>query len=110
VTWSVTVEALAVGVFSSVVGLGVGVVVARGLQALLKGLGFDLPSGGVEIRPRTILVALVLGILVTLVSALAPARRASQIPPVAALRDHMGAPSSGSRRYVIGGIVTGLGL
>src|SRR5438270_2290721 len=110
VTWSVTVEALVVGVFSSVVGLAAGVLVASGLQALLKGLGFDLPSGGVEIRPRTIVVALVLGILVTLVSALAPARRASRIPPVAALRDHMGAPTSGSRRYAAGGAVTGIGV
>jgi putative ABC transport system permease protein len=110
VTGSVAVEALAVGVFSSIVGLAFGLLVAAGLQALLKGFGVDLPSGGIEIKARTIIVAVVLGIVVTLISALSPARRAARVPPVAAIGDHVAAQTSGSRRYIIGGIVTGLGV
>ena len=110
VTGSVAVEALAVGVFSSIVGLAFGLLVAAGLQALLKGFGVDLPSGGIEIKARTIIVAVVLGIVVTLISALSPARRAARVPPVAAIGNHVVAQTSGSRRYIIGGIITGLGV
>ena len=110
VTWSVALEALAVGVFSSVVGLAFGVLVAAGLQALLKSFGVDLPSGGIEIKARTIVVALILGIVVTLVSALSPARRAARVPPVAAIRDHAAAPTSGRRRYIAGGVMTAIGV
>src|SRR5436305_1436359 len=109
VTWSVAVEALAVGVFSSIVGLAFGILVAAGLQALLKGFGIDLPSGGIEIRARTVIVAMILGIVVTFVSALSPARRAARVPPVAAIGDHVTTATSGRRRYIAGGIITGLG-
>jgi putative ABC transport system permease protein len=109
VTASVALEALAVGLFSSVVGLLFGIVVAVGLEALLKGFGVDLPSGGIIILPRTIIVAIVLGTVVTFVSALSPARRAARIPPIAALRDYAMVPGSGRRRYVIGGVITGVG-
>lgn len=74
VTSSVATEALAVGVFSSVV------------------------------------VALVLGIVVTLVSALSPARRAARVAPVAAITEHTAGPTSGTRRYVIGGLFTAVGV
>jgi len=110
VTWSVAIEALATGIFSSIVGLVFGIFVASGLQALLKSFGVDLPSGGIVIKPRTVIVAIILGIVVTLVSALSPARRAARVPPIAAIQDHAVTPSSGRRRYIIGGIVTGLGV
>jgi putative ABC transport system permease protein len=110
VTWSVAVEALVIGVFSSIVGLVFGIFVASGLKGLLTSFGIDLPSGGIVIKPRTILVAIVLGIVVTLVSALAPARRAARVPPVAAIQDHAVTPTSGRRRYITGGVVTALGV
>jgi putative ABC transport system permease protein len=110
VTGSVAVEALVVGVFSSVVGLVFGIFVAAGLQALLKGFGVDLPSGGIEIKARTVIVAVVLGVVVTFVSALAPARRAARVPPIAAIGGHVTTPTSGRRRYIAGGVVTGLGV
>jgi len=109
VTLSVAAEALVVGVFSSIVGIVVGILVAIGLNSLLRSFGVDLPSGGLSILPRTIIVGLVLGTLVTFVSALAPARRAARVPPVMALHDSARTASQGPRRYVIGSIVTLVG-
>ena len=110
VTRSVAGESLAVGLVSSVVGLGLGVGAAVGLKAILTAFGVDLPAGGLQILPRTVVVALVVGTVVTVISALAPARRAARIPPIAALRDQTGAPGSGQRRFITGGVVTGVGL
>jgi putative ABC transport system permease protein len=47
---------------------------------------------------------------VTFVSALAPARRAARVPPIAAIGGHVTTPTSGRRRYIAGGVVTGLGV
>jgi putative ABC transport system permease protein len=110
VTRSVTAEALLVGVLSSVIGLVLGVFVAIGLQALLEAFGFELPSQAPEILPRTIIVALVVGTVVTYVSAIAPARRAAKVPPVAAMRDTPVVLGGGNRRFVIGGVLLVLGL
>jgi putative ABC transport system permease protein len=113
VTRSVMAEAVVVGLFASAVGIGVGVAVAIGLQALLKGFGIDLPGNGIVFLPRTIWVSLLLGTTVTFVSSVNPARRASRVPPVAAMRDDVtlsGEGRSTRRRTVFGGIVTGLGV
>ena len=67
---SVLVEGVAVGVIASLVGLGLGILVAIGLTSLLSALGFDLPSGSLVVLPRTVIVSLVVGVSVTVVSAL----------------------------------------
>ena len=107
---SVIAEAFFVGLFASVAGLGVGVLVAIGLQSLLKAFGIDLPASGAVVQPRTIIASLVVGVVVTVVSSIAPARRASRIPPMAALRG-AGMEQGGSlrRRSVTGAVVTTLG-
>src|SRR5439155_10868198 len=79
VTTSVAAEAIVVGLISSFVGLVLGIGVAVGLQALLSAFGIDLPSGGLQVLPRTVIVAIVVGTLVTFVSALSPARRAARV-------------------------------
>jgi putative ABC transport system permease protein len=84
---SVLAESLIIGAVASAVGLGAGVVLALGLQAAMGAIGFDLPSSGLAILPRTIVVSLVLGIGITIVSALIPARRAARLSPMAALRE-----------------------
>jgi putative ABC transport system permease protein len=110
VTGSVAAEAFVVGLLSSVLGLFLGILVAVGIQALLALIGFDLPTQSPVILPRTVVVALVAGTVVTFVSAIAPARRAARVPPVAAMRDIAVIPTSGSRRYTIGGLLTGIGV
>ena len=87
---SVLAEAVIVGTVASLAGLGLGVLAALGLEALLKGFGITLPSGSLVFEGRTIIVALVVGVGVTVVSAVGPARRAVRIPPVAALADYRG--------------------
>ncbi len=109
VVTSVAVEALVVGLFSSVVGLGLGILLVKPLEGLLSAFGIDLPSGPLEIQPRTIVVSLIVGTLVTFVSAIAPARRAARVPPISALREQTLTGTSGRRRYVWGTVLTIVG-
>jgi putative ABC transport system permease protein len=85
---SVLSEAALTGMIASLIGLGLGVLAALVLKALLKAFGIVLPSTPLVFEPRTVVVALVVGVGVTVVSAIVPARRAVRIPPVAALVEH----------------------
>jgi putative ABC transport system permease protein len=87
VTWLVILEALVVGFLASVVGVGVGVLLAVGLRALFGVLGIDFPQGALSVAPRTVIVGLVVGTLVTVAAAILPAFKAARIPPVAALQE-----------------------
>jgi putative ABC transport system permease protein len=82
---SVLAEAAITGLVSSVIGLGLGVLAALGLEALLRGFGITLPAGSLVFAPRTVVVGLAVGVGVTVVAAVSPARNAVRIPPVAAL-------------------------
>jgi putative ABC transport system permease protein len=84
---SVIVEAAAIGLVASAVGIAAGLAMAKGLEKLLSAVGFELPSGDMVIAPRTLIVSVVVGVGVTLASAVIPARKASKVPPIAALRD-----------------------
>ena len=107
---SVLLEAIVVGLIASLAGLAAGVGVAAGLKALLSGLGIDIPAGGVVLSGRTVVMSLVAGLGVTVASALFPARKASKVPPIAAMRDTAVEPTGGSRRRAVVGLtVTGLG-
>ena len=84
---SIILEALVVGVVASVVGLFLGLLLAKGLFSLFDAVGFTLPNTGLVFETRTVVVALLAGILVTLVASLRPAIRATRVPPVAAVRE-----------------------
>lgn len=101
---SVLVEATLVGLVSAVLGLAAGVGLAKGVTALLEATGSDLPTTTLQIRPFTVILALVLGLVVTLTAALIPAVRATRVPPLAALRD-VAIDRSGTSK-----IRTGLGI
>jgi len=111
-------EAIIVGLMASLVGLGLGVAAAVGLVALLKGFGITLPSGALVFQARTVVAALVVGVGVTVVSAVSPARRAVRIAPVEALVDRGAAEGESSRRritvgatlFALGAVVLALGL
>jgi putative ABC transport system permease protein len=100
---SVLGEAAITGLVSSVIGLGLGVLAALGLQALLRGFGITLPPGSLVFAPRTALVGLLVGVGVTVIAALGPARNALRIPPVAALDDRQSGPTASLRRRFIAG-------
>jgi putative ABC transport system permease protein len=110
---SVLLESIVTGIVASIVGLGAGVLLAKALQALFAALGFDLPSTASQIRPRTIVVSLAIGTVITVIASVAPARRASRVAPIQALVETGVAPSaSRGRRVALGGLLTlgGVGL
>jgi putative ABC transport system permease protein len=108
---SVLGEAALVGLAASLIGLGLGGLAAMGLEAMLKAFGISLPSGPLVFEPRTALVALGVGVGVTVVAALTPARRAVRVLPVTALADQRtDEPDSLRRRVTIGSIVGAGGL
>ncbi len=108
---SVLGEAAIVGLVSSLIGLGLGVLAAVGLEKLLSGFGVTLPSGPIVFEARTVIVCLVVGVGVTLVSAISPARRAVRIAPVAAVSDQQTEDDVPlRRRFVRGGVITAIGV
>lgn len=87
VTRSVMFEALVVGLIGSLVGFAVGIGLAAGLKELLSSTGSGLPNGSLAITPTSLISCLAVGIIVTMVSAYAPARRAAKVAPVEAMRE-----------------------
>jgi putative ABC transport system permease protein len=102
VRFSAIFESLIVGILASILGLGGGLLLALGIRGALGALGLTLPSFDLILAPRTILIALAVGIGVTLFAALTPTRRASRVPPIAAMRAGFRFGSGeGTRRTVI---------
>lgn len=96
---SVIVEALVMGVLASIVGLFGGLLLAKGLFSLFDAVGFTLPNNGLTLETRTIVVALIVGIIVTLLASLRPALRATRVPPIAAVREGATLPESRWARF-----------
>ncbi len=108
---SVFTEALIVGLVSTLIGIGLGLLGARALIALLESQGADFPDGPLPLEPRTIVFALLVGVLVTLLSALLPARRAAAISPMEALRENSSLDETRTgRRTLIGGLLALAGI
>ncbi|MGW5368921.1 ABC transporter permease [Streptomyces sp. NPDC004009] len=108
---SVLVEALLLGVLGSVLGVGAGVGIAVGLMKLMGQIGMHLSTDDLTVAWTTPALGLLLGVVVTVLSAYLPARRAGKVSPMAALRD-VGAPAdarAGIVRAVIGLVLTGAG-
>jgi putative ABC transport system permease protein len=91
---SVILEGAAIGLIASVLGLIAGFGIYKGLDALFVALGADLPKTGTVLATRTIIVALLVGTIVTLVASILPARRATRVPPIAAVREGAELPQS----------------
>jgi putative ABC transport system permease protein len=112
------IEAVAIGVIASLVGFLAGIGVSALLKALLAAFGIDIPAGGLVVLPRTLIISLIVGVLVTVISAILPAVKASRTPPVAAMRD-IAIDTSGTSRgrliwgiliIILGAVLTGIGL
>ncbi|MEX1143090.1 MAG: FtsX-like permease family protein [Thermoleophilaceae bacterium] len=103
---TVLIEAAAIGGVGSVVGLVAGIGFAYGINELFRSFGIDLPNTGLVLAPRTIFVALALGVGITLAAALAPALRATRVSPMAALLE--AALPESRRRGRIAAAVAGL--
>ncbi len=111
VAGSVLLEAGVVGFVGSAIGVGLGILLAIAIKAVFARIGLDLSQNELVLRPRTVLVALVVGVVVTLVAAYLPARRAGRVPPVAAMRDDAALAEGGMRwRLVVGGVLLVAGV
>ena len=96
---AVVVEGAVTGLLASVVGLFVGLGLAKGLEAVFKSQGVTLPLTGLVFAWRTVIVSLAVGLLVTLLASLAPAVRATRVPPIAAVREGSVLPRSRLARF-----------
>jgi putative ABC transport system permease protein len=108
---SVIFEAFVIGLGASIVGVVAGIGFAKVIGSLFAALGIDLPATGTVIEPRTVIIGLLLGTVITVLAALLPARRATRVSPVSGLRDGV-VPATSSerrRRSVAGVALTGLG-
>ena len=103
VSLSVLGESLVIGFAASVAGLFCGIGLALLLKAGLAALGIDIPAAGLVVSTRTVVAALVIGTGITVASAVLPARRASRVPPVAAMQDVAVEPHEVSRTRVASG-------
>ncbi|WP_327349741.1 FtsX-like permease family protein [Streptomyces sp. NBC_01321] len=105
---SVLIEALFLGILGSVLGVGAGIGLAVGLMKFMGAVGMELSTDDLTVAWTTPVVGLALGIIVTVVAAYFPARRAGKISPMAALRD-AGTPADGRAgrvRAAIGLVLT----
>ena len=112
-------EALLLGAIASVLGIALGVAFARLLSIIFDALGFGIPRSGVVLAPRTIVISLAVGLIVTAAAALAPALRATRVPPVAAMSEAAAQPGARARRVraaltalaaLLGGVLLAQGL
>ncbi|MEV5482276.1 MULTISPECIES: ABC transporter permease [Streptomyces] len=109
---SVLAEAALLGLISSVVGFALGTGIAVGLRAVLDANGAGFPDGPLVISPAAVLCALGVGVVVTVLAAWLPSRKAAKIAPVEALSSVEAPPKLRSLllRNVIGSVVTALGV
>ena len=108
---SVMIEAVVIGIVSSIVGVLVGIGIAILLKTALNATGFEIPASGTVILPRTFVVSILVGTIVTVIAALVPARRAARVAPIEALREAQDRPGRSLRFRVVSGVVVlGLGL
>ncbi|WP_407565302.1 ABC transporter permease [Streptomyces sp. 184] len=111
VTRSVLFEATAVGTVAALAGLAAGTGIGAGLRSLMGATGQTVPDGPLVVSPTTVIVSLVVGIVVTVLAAWLPARRAAKIPPVAAMSSVHAKASTRSLvvRNTIGAVIAGGG-
>jgi len=109
VTAAVLAEAFAMAVFASTLGIGLGWALARGLAAMFSSFGLDIEGTFLNLSSSTVIISYTVGIVVTLVAAFLPARRAGKVAPVAAMRaDTVPAKGTLRRRILIGSAVLAL--
>jgi putative ABC transport system permease protein len=104
---AVLVEAFAIGLLAAVIGLFLGLAIAKGLNAIFVALGADLPQTGTVFATRTVIVSLLAGVIVTVLAGIFPAVQATRVPPIAAVREGAVLPRSRFSRWS-GWIAVGL--
>jgi len=96
---SVLLESFVVGLTASVIGLFLGLGLAKLLFWIFDQAGFTLPNTGLLFKTRTVIWALVVGTGVTMLASMRPARRATRVPPIAAVREGATIPPGRFAKY-----------
>jgi len=104
---SVVVEGLVLGLVASAIGLLVGYGIAKGMIVLVDALGVELPKDHTVVATRTVLISMALGVAITLLASILPARRATRVPPIAAAREGATLPptSLAAHAHTAGGVI-----
>ncbi|MFE2063680.1 ABC transporter permease [Streptomyces sp. NPDC059467] len=112
VTRSVLIEAFVVGAVAGVTGLAAGIGIGAGLRTLMGSFGASVPDGPLVVTPGTVAAALAVGVVITMLAAWLPGRRAAKIPPVAAMSALHSAPTTKSLvlRNTIGALFSAAGV
>jgi len=111
VTRSLFIEALVVGVGGSLLGCLGGVGLASGILAFLNAAGFGPGETSLALNSSPFIITIVVGTVVTLVCAIAPALRSGRVPPLAAMRDvAIDRAAVSVKRKVIGGLALVIGV
>lgn len=108
-TLSVILEAVIVGIIGSILGLLGGIGLVKAIQLVMAKVGMELDGAGLGIDLKTVLITFGLGILVTVVSAWAPAQRAGAVRPVEAMRSTENATASSLKIRTILGFILLIG-
>ncbi|WP_326753115.1 ABC transporter permease [Streptomyces hirsutus] len=112
VTRSVLFEAFVVGAVAAVVGLLTGIGIGAGLRALMGTFEATVPAGPLVVTPGTVAAAFSVGVLITMLAAWLPGRRAAKIPPVAAMSSVHAQATTKSLvlRNTLGALFSGAGI
>ena len=98
----IVLEALVMSVFATVIGIFAGIGVGKLILGLFNAAGAGFPDFGITLKPTAIVMAFIVGVGMTLAAVVIPARRASKIPPVAAMRPELGFEALSQKRLVVG--------
>ncbi|WP_017936354.1 ABC transporter permease [Nocardioides sp. Iso805N] len=101
VTRSVLAEALVMSVVASTIGIALGWALARGLAAVFRAAGLDISGRVLTLDASSVLISYGVGIMVTLLAAWLPARRAGKVAPVTAMRGDLARTAAPLRTRVI---------
>jgi len=105
VTRSVLIEAFVMALVGATLGIGLGLLLARGVAALFRSFGLDIAGDVLTLTGPTVILSYAVALVVTLASAYFPARRAGKVAPVAAMRDDLTVQEAGLHRRTVFGVV-----
>ena len=105
VTNSLLVEAVVIGLVGSTLGFIFGIGLSQALSALLNAIGLEIPTTGLTINSSAIFSTVLVGTIITTLSAILPALRSGRVPPLAAIRETALDVVTGMTRRIIIGLV-----